>query len=420
MRNYRPHRRKLASALLVIVTVICASRFSLAQSDARLGTVYYQVLYADKQVRDLPKVPDTNKGIRSVLRIATIGMSGPHARRSRTLSTKRPMARQVARDRTYRTQLTWSGQAWSGQAWIGSAADHTLKLAQVISTRILSVGGGRKPRPGRTHPLLGSLRELQNRRAFWKLAAIDIEAKMFEHAGTPTAGKKRWDLVAVGSIQRKIDRSIDQHRKALAKLARQGKLGGKFKLPDDRQGKPLEPTGKVVAAELGGKWTAAAGIAKPINEVHILPHRLQVWAAAPQSGRRTYHVTMAHAEAGTFGAFYYVAYADLTGDGLPDTPIARSTLAQSRRPGEWTSWSFITDAKRVFIGHAWTSAETAIYCRRTSGAEWRKLSREVYVAPVLDSLPRHPAGPYVSNCRIYSVPTPLKPTTQPTTRPAAP
>jgi len=413
MRNYHAYRRRMASAFLVTLTVICASPSGLAQSDARLGTVYYQVLHADKQLRDLPKVPDTTKGIRSVLRIATIGTPGPPARRSRTLSTKRPMVRQVAPDRTYRTQLTWNGRAW-----VGSPADRTRQLAEVISTRELRLGAERKLRPGRLHPLLGSLRELQNRRAFWQLAAIDIEAKMFRHAGTPTAGKKRWDLAAVGVIQRKIDRSIAQHRKTLAKLARQGKLSRKFKLPDDRQAKPLGPTGKVAPAELGGKWAVAAGISKPIAEVHILPHRLQVWAAAPQTGRRTYHVTMAHAEAGTFGAFYYVAYGDSTGDGLPDTPIARSTLAEAERPGRWTSWSFTTEATRVFIGHAWPNADTAVYCRRASGAEWRKLSREVYVAPILAAPPRQPAGPYVSNCRVYSVSTPLKPTTQPTTRPA--
>ena len=408
MRNYRPHWRRLASALLIAVIIICASPSGLAQSDTRLGAVYYQVLHADRQLRDLPKVPDTNKGIRGVLRIATIGTARPAARRRKILSTERPLARQTTVERTCRTQLTWNGRAW-----VGSAADRTRQLAEVISTRVFRVGAGRKLRAGRPHPLLGSLRELQNRRAFWQLAAIDIEAKMFEHAGSPTAGKKRWDLAAVGAIQRKIDRSINLHRKALAKLARQGELGAKFKLPDDRQIRLLDPTGKVVAAELGGRWTAAAGIVKPIGEVHILPHRLQVWAAAPQSGRRTYHVTMAHAEAGTFGAFYYVAYADLTGDGLPDTPIARSALAQSERPGQWTSWSFTTEAARVFIGHAWPNADNTVYCRRASGAEWRKLSREVFVAPILGTLPHHSAGPYVSNCRVYSAPTPLKPTTQP-------
>ena len=413
MQDYRPYWHRLASVLLIAVIIICTSPSGLAQSDARLGTVYYQVLYTDRNVSDLPKIPGTDKGIRSVLRIATVGTAGPPARSREILSTERPMLRQIAVDRTYRTKLTWNGQAW-----VGSAADRTRQLAEVISTTDFRLGADRKPRAGRPHPLLGSLNELQNRRAFWQLAAIDIEAKMFEHAGTPTAGKKRWDLAAVGAIQRNIDRSIYQHRKTVAKLARQGKLARNFKLPDDRQVKLLRPTGKVAATELGPKWAAAAGIAKPIDEVHILPHRLQVWAIPPQTGRRTHHVTMAHAEAGTFGAFYYVAYADSTGDGLPDTPIARSALAESERPGQWTSWSFTTKAKRVFIGHTWPNVDNAVYCRRASGAEWRKLSREVYVAPILGMLPRQPAGPYVSNCRVYSVPAPIKPTTRPTTQPA--
>ena len=57
----------------------------MAQSDARLGTVYYQVLYANKQLRDLPNVPDTNKGVQSVLRIATIPADTPSQRTVRIL-----------------------------------------------------------------------------------------------------------------------------------------------------------------------------------------------------------------------------------------------------------------------------------------------------------------------------------------------
>ena len=415
MENYHPHRHRLAFAFLVAVTIICTSPSVLAQSDARLGTVYYQVLYANRRLRDLPNVPQTDKDIHSVLRIATVGTAGPAARKPEILSTKRPLAPQNRVDGTYRTQL-----AWNGQAWVGSAADRTRQLAEVIKTTDRHFGGHRIMHPVRLHPLLGSLLELHNRRAFWQLAAVDVEAEMFEHAGSPTARKKRWDLAAVGAIQRNIDRSINQHQEALKKLARKGELSKDFRLPHYRQPKPLGPTGKVVAAELGGKWAAAAGIAKPIGEIHILPHHLQVWATPPQTGRRIYHMTMAHAEAGTFGAFYYVAYGDSTGDGLPDTPIARSALAQSDKPGQWTAWSFTTDAERVFVGHTWPDVDTAVYYRRASGAEWRKLSREAYVAPVLGMPPRRPDGPYVSNCRVYSVPAPLKPTTQPTTSPARP
>jgi len=416
MRNHRKRWRESACVLPIALIIInCASRTGRAQSDAGLGEVYYQVLYANKNVSDLPKVPETNKGIRSVLRIATVRPGGPLERRSRILSTRRRPVPQIPADRTLRTQLSWNGQAW-----VGSAADRTQQLAEIISTTKFRLATNRKPRAGRRHPLLRSLRNLQNQRAFWQLASLDIQANMFEHAGTPKAGKKRWDLAAVGVIQRNIDRSIQQHRKTLSKLARQGKLGGEFKLPDDRKVKLLHPTGKVLAAAPGGKWATADGIEKTIDEFHVLPHRLHVWAAPPKSGRRTYHVTMAHAEAGTFGAFYYVAFADLTGDGLPDTPIARSTLAQATKPGKWTSWSFTTQAKSVFIGQAWPNADNAIYYRRASEAKWRNLSREVYSAPILGALPRCPAGPYVTNCRVYSESAPLTPETQPKTKPACP
>jgi len=414
MRQYRPHLRVSTSALPVVMAIISACSPGLAQSDARLGTVYYQVLYTDKRLSDLPRVPDTSKGIRSVLRIARIGTANSGARGSEILSTERRPLRRTGADRTYRTQL-----AWNGRAWVGSAADRTRELAEVISTTDIRVGAARALRAGRPHPLLQSLRELQNRRAFWRLAAVDIQAKMFEHAGTPAAGKRRWDLAAVRAAERKIDRAIDQHKRALAKLRREGKLRGGAKLSDGGRAKILRPTGKVVAAEPGPKWTSAAGIVSAIDEVHVLPHRMQVWAAPPERGRRTYHVAMAHAEAGTFGAFYYVAYGDSTGDGLPDTPIARSPLARSDRPGRWTSWQFTTDAQRVFIGHAWPNVDNAVYCRRATGANWRKLSREVYVAPVFGSLPRLPAGPYVSNFRVYSVHAPAEPATRPATKPAA-
>jgi hypothetical protein len=413
MQDYSPHWRRLARLLLIAITIVCASRTAAARSDPRLGTVHYQVIGSDGQISNLPNVPQTNKGIKSVLRVAAIGTEPPVRRRAKILSTKHPLLQQTAPDPTFRTQLTWNGTAW-----IGSTADRRQQLTVLLTTKNLHARANRKRRLGREHPLVGSLRELQNKRMFWQLAGIDIEADMFERAGTRAAGRRRWDLAAVGAIQRNVDNSIDQHKKVLAKMAKRGELGRGFTLPDKPQIKPIGATGKVVASKLDPNWTNAAGIAKPINNVHILPYRTQIWATPPQTGRRTYHVTMAHAEAGTFGAFYYVAYIDSTGDGVPDTQIARSALAMSDRPGQWTSWSFITRAKRVFIGHSWPIADTAIYSRRISGAQWLKLGAEAYTAPVLCMPPTRPGGPYISNCRVYSTPTPIKPTTQPATRPA--
>jgi len=388
----------------------------MAQSRARFGEVYYQVLYTNKNVSDLSKVPQTNKNIASVLRISSIS-SGPNpAGGTRILSTSKKLtSEQTDVTRTWRTELKWNGQAW-----VGNPSERLQELARVLRTSDIRIRAERRIRRGYRHPLLRSLGELQNRRAFWNLAAIDIEAKMFEHAGTPYSGKKRWDLAAVQAIQNRIDGSIHEHRRAISKLAKRGRLGDGFKLPLAMEVRFPTPTGRVTASKLDKSWKSANGIAEPIEEVRILPHRVQVWSAGPGRGRRTYHVTMAHAEAGAFGAFYYVAYCDSDGDGLPDKPIARSPLAHAEEPGRWTAWSFTTEAENVFIGQAWPSADTTIYCRQASGSEWRNLGRQVYSSPSLGKPPGQATGPYVTNCRVYSVAAPLEPTTQPTTKPAGP
>ncbi len=413
MTTRRQNQRSFVPAVMIAAITVLICQSSRAQSDVQLGGIYYQVQYANGSVADLPLIPDTSKGVKSVLRIATVGSEPNAPRKARILSTRTGVTSPADPGRTYRTQLMWNSQAW-----VGSAADRTQRFAKVLSTSDIRIRADRKVRPGRRHPLLESLHQLQNRRAFWRLAAIDVEAKMFEHAGTPHAGKKRWDLAAVQGVRRRIDDSIGRHRKALTRLNKQGKLGKRFKLKDYKPVKFGGPTGKVVVSKPEGLWKTAAGIAVAISKPSVPAHRLQVWAASIERGRRTYHVTMAHAEAGTFGAFHYVAYCDSTGDGLPDTPIARSAMALSARSGQWTAWSFTTNAERVFIGHAWHGADTAIYCRRSSGSGWRELGRHAFTAPNIETLPRRVSGPWVSNLRVYCTPAPLAPTTKPT--PATP
>ncbi|MBT3201297.1 MAG: hypothetical protein HN350_15460, partial [Phycisphaerales bacterium] len=392
-----------------------AASSGLAQSDPRLGKVFYQVLGTDKQVRNLPLVPQSNKGIQSVLRIATPGVNDPQRRKAQTLSTRRNPEPKKPLSTTTRTQLTWDGKAW-----VASITDRRKQLATTLSTRDFNVRARRKWHRAHRHPMLRALDELQNQRAFWQMAAIDIEAKMFERAGSRSAGRKRWDLAAVNAIQRDIDISIDQHQTALLKMAKRGELGEKFKIAKQKQAKPIPATGKVVQVKLDPDWTEAPGIVKPITQVSVPAHRLQVWAAPPATGRRRCHVTMAHAEAGPMGAFYYVAYADFTGDGLPDTLIARSILAQSETPGQWTAWSFVTKARTVFIGMAWANADTSIYCQPAAGPQWRKLGRQAYISPVLGSAPRSLGGMLVTNARIYWRPEPATPTTQPAKTPEKP
>jgi len=118
---------------------------------------------------------------------------------------------------------------------------------------------------------------------------------------------------------------------------------------------------------------------------------------------------MSHAEAGTFGAFYYVAYADTTRDGLPDTLIARSPLAEADIPGRWTAWRFTPAMRTVFVGHAWAHDATAIYSDRIAQGNWRGLKPQMYTASVLGDSPRRRGGLYLTNCRVYCVEAPAEP-----------
>jgi len=129
-------------------------------------------------------------------------------------------------------------------------------------------------------------------------------------------------------------------------------------------------------------------------------------------------VSMAHAEAGPFGAFHYVAYADTDGDGLPDRLIGRSPLVTASAAGDWTDWQFTTDQQVVFVGNAWTNPDTTIYLDQAEsdrrGETWRGLSNDVYVSGFFGGVPswQSPFGPYLTNIRV-NVSNPFGPTNSP-------
>ena len=72
-------------------------------------SVYYQVTYANKTIRDLPTCPTTNKDILMVTRIATYRSSLPSYR---THSTGSTAVTELNPARTVTTTLVWNGSAW--------------------------------------------------------------------------------------------------------------------------------------------------------------------------------------------------------------------------------------------------------------------------------------------------------------------
>lgn len=130
-----------------------------------------------------------------------------------------------------------------------------------------------------------------------------------------------------------------------------------------------------------------------------------VWAVKP--GKKTsgrVKVEIAHAVAGEEGAFRIIAFADSTGDGKPDTEIARSGLLTGAAAGQWSAFEFETDQKSIFVGNSWEGAEyTVIY--RDNG-EW-PLKDSPFEGRFYYSLPPAPvrsAGPAFTNMRINFLP----------------
>jgi len=407
MRKFPINRICLAfcTAVPALFVIVIATGAQRPRGKTSPGTIYYQVTFTDDDLADMREIPQTDKGIRSVLRIATVGRRFGGAR---GVSTEGKAFTKQGMGRTYRTPLLWNGKAW-----VGDSLGRTKQLSRVIlTTELLTTSGAHGP-TDHISMLRGSIHELRNRLAFWNLASVDIEANMFSAAGTAAAGRQRWSLAVVHATRRKLRQTIREHERLLADLVKEGHGDPVDKGPTTRPAEESVSLTAAVPAKPDPRWRSSDGIVTAIEKYAPPPHRVAVWKLARASGRRTYHVAMAHAEAGTFGAFYYVAYADTAGDGLPDTLIARSPLAEGDRPGRWSSWRFTTAERTVFVGHAWPHDDTAIYFDRITPGNWQGLRGEMYTASILGRIPRSRGGLVLTNCRVYCLKAPAKPPTSP-------
>lgn len=362
--------------------------FFCLSAPAFSSTVLFQVTYEDGVIRNLPTVPETSKGILRVDRLATI--SGD-MQAAESLSTESPQIRREGFAQTYRSRLKWNGQAW-----VGNPHMRTEELSSA-SAHILDTSFGATPEQ-QAQSILWNIIELENRLAFWNLAAVDIEADMFEYAGTPEAGLSRWDLAGVHIIQKRLAEELDYQRARLQRLE---------ETPPEPQtqpaAKPILPSGTIQTPKPDPAWQRASGIAFAISETRLLPYRVQVWPMPQAVGKRAYKIAMAHPEAGTFGAFYYVAFADTTGDDTPDTMIARSPLATANMAGEWTTWSFTTDHRRVYVGTSCPWPDNAFYYSPTPNHNWRGLPSKVFVSERFGQLPTTLTPGHITNCRIQII-----------------
>ena len=327
--------------------------------------VYYQVTYADGTTRDLSAVPTTRQNIRRVVRVLREedGQKG-----AEILSTGPQVLTYVNRGQTYRSDLRWSGSAWVAPEDTRRPAPPKPAPAAPMTTPAARPAAPAETQTDVRHAQVELVALSQTLLAtHQKLTALERSLK----APAGDAPNRPAPAEQVAAARQAVREAL------LAVIETARKLS-----PAPSADAKAPPASGNVSDATSRPAGAAAGIARPIDDVAVLPYRRQVWKLPPATSERTCTVSIAHPEAGAFGEFYYVAYADTTGDGRPDKLIARSPAARARRAGQWTQWAFTTAERDVFVGKAWSRPNASHYHSTaiTVRDHWRGLSQQAYVA----------------------------------------
>ena len=377
MQQARQNRRNRTLAAAAAAAVLCLPAAGQVPQPGESVSVYYHVVGQDGLVRLAHDAPATNKGIAHVIRFARYDASGPSCTVIRT--GRQPFVL-LNPPRIEQVRLQWNGSTW----------------AVPTSQPAHDPAAARRREAGRLAEQLASteadLAKLEPQIA----EAYDLLAKARGTAGEPAARKLLEKLVEQRQQLRSAAESLKQ---AVDRLT----------APPEQLGRPVGKVGRFDACPLDRAW----GIVESVREHQALSHRAQVWKLPPCRGPRRYEVAIAHPEPGRCSAFYYVAYADTDGDGLPDKLVARSDLAQADKPGQWTCWAFDTEAEAVFVGNAWGRPGVSHFCGQADHAEenWLVLSPDVYLARTFGGLPREKRRylPFLANVRVRLVPQAARP-----------
>ncbi|MBI5724864.1 MAG: hypothetical protein HZA50_12965 [Planctomycetes bacterium] len=406
--------------IFMLAAVLVCPPAAMAQDDQQSVEIYYQVTYSNGQVKDLPQPPETNQGIRMVVRIERY--EGPGESRT-VISTDpdKPVMTIVNPARTVTMGLAWNGSSWvdprqlkkaapAGQNEPGGKDDSAGAAPASIHYQVTYSNGKVADLNAVPQTKEGITRVLRITRYEdgdgYKVLSTDPDKPVMTIVNpgrTITVGLVWKDGAWVAPVEA-VRGEIKIAKSALAPAAELPVPSGQVKLLD----------GPPDAGATAG--STAGGIIKPIESAKALPHRMQVWRLAPGNGRRNIVVSMAHSEAGALGAFYYVAYVDSDGDGLPDKLIARSDMVEAKKPGQWSNWTFTASEPVVFVGNAWPYETTSIYIgsppaqsdagKTEKQDNWRgqAVGVEAYVSGALWDPKFKKWSPILSNIRINTTP----------------
>lgn len=155
------------------------------------------------------------------------------------------------------------------------------------------------------------------------------------------------------------------------------------------------------AARKATRITFGAVKGEVTTVVQLGPNACKVWQILPGYATGTrYRVSIKHAAAGLNGAFHIVAFADESGDGTPDLLIGMSPLQKTTKGGQWSSWTFETKHKAVFVGNAWKSPLKDYYADETFAAGYVGLSSTMYLSRERGKIPKELVGSRYTNILV--------------------
>lgn len=126
-----------------------------------------------------------------------------------------------------------------------------------------------------------------------------------------------------------------------------------------------------------------------------------VWAIKPEyiTGDQVI-IEMAHAAQGDEGGFKIISYTDSDNDGKPDKKIAESGYLTGKQRGDWSSFTFTTKEKRIFVGNEWLAGQNTIVFRGNGDWPSDDSPLEGRFFYIINGSNSRSAGPAFTNLRV--------------------
>ncbi len=143
-------------------------------------------------------------------------------------------------------------------------------------------------------------------------------------------------------------------------------------------------------------------IGELVGKIENTGHQVQVWEVLPEFTKTgKYKLSIKHAVVGAKGSFYLIAWADTNHDGIPDKEIGRSQLLSAQEDGDWSSWEFYADYKKIYVGNTWSQSDEQVYYQMGGKLEgYNGLNCNVFYSVQFNGVPNASTGPRFTNIKL--------------------